>query len=56
MQKKKDAKEKDAKRKKGGMKTFFLHESRHEAKARIMRPAYIMLVLKFKDIVKSKSL
>ena len=43
-QMKKDTKEKDPKRKKGGMITLFFHESRHEAKARIMRPAYIMPV------------
>ena len=41
--KKKTQKKKDAKRKKGGMMSFF-HESRHEAEARIMRPAYKMPV------------
>ena len=41
-QKKKDAKEKRHKKKKRRDDDF--HESRHEAKARIMQPAYIMSV------------
>ena len=45
-QKKKDAKEKRREKKKGGMMYLFFYENRHEAKARIMRPAYIMPVKK----------
>ena len=41
---KKTQKKKGAKRKKKKRRVDDFHESRHEAKARIMRPAYIMPV------------
>ena len=41
MQKKRDTKEKICEKENDG---FFSHESRHEAEARIMGPAYIMPV------------